>query len=347
MLSLGPGIAQRLPDGKWNQILDTHSEIDTRDLGKVKQLSSVSIIIPAYNAADYLKLTIQSCLGQSVRPVGIHLIDDGSTDTTPELAAGLPTEVEYLRLSNGGVSRARNEGAARAEGDWFLFLDADDCLRSDAIEALLGSATEDCGVVYGMVEEEREPPLPARRTGFDFCAGKPPLPSQANLHRCAIISPGSALIRRELFERVGGFTTGAEPMEDRDLWLRCGLLKPVAFCDRVVLEKRWVAGSHGSQHSKRIYRGWLSKRHLRSWGQKFGAPVEWIPPDRELLTGAIKEAFFWRCPEILPALLADARRIGLDNFWTLRARAVLCLKRCLGSAPALPDWVEASAFRIR
>ncbi len=300
---------------------------------------NVSIIIPAYQAESFIVATLESCARQTRLALEVIVVDDGSRDQTAPRARNCGLATTFLALENGGVSRARNAGAAIARGEAFLFLDADDVLLPSALDTLaraLGDPT--VGVAYGMVIERRAPPKRARLNGFDFCAGGPPCPSRANLDRCAIITPGSALIRRSVFEKVGGFVSGTEPLEDRDLWLRCGLLTSFAFCDTVVLDKTWCPGSHGSQTAKRIYRGWLAKRRLRAWGQAAGLEVDWIPCDADLVRQALREAIYWKCWEILPTLCRDAEAVGLSGYWPMRARWTAAVLR-----REEPAWVSESA----
>ncbi|MFV0336999.1 MAG: glycosyltransferase family 2 protein, partial [Chthoniobacterales bacterium] len=214
-------------------------------------MSKISIIIPAYNASEYLDASIRSCLEQNLKPLEVIVIDDGSQDDTPLVVEKFTKKITYRRTSNQGVAAARDFGASLASGHWLLFLDADDILRKNALEDLITISNKNAkaDVIYGKVWEERPPPLSNRENGFDFCAGKPPLPTQRNIHRCAIITPGSAIIKKTLFQQVGGFTSGTEPLEDRELWLRCGLISEIAYCSSVLLEKRWVANSHGTQHA--------------------------------------------------------------------------------------------------
>lgn len=297
----------------------------------------VSIVIPTFNAAGFVSAAAMSALGQHERSVEVVVVDDGSTDGTADVLRGLPAGVRACTIPNGGVAAARNHGAALTSGEWLLFLDSDDVLMPWACEQLCAHAGE-AGVVYGYVLERGGEGALDRLTGHSFCVGKPPLPAQRNFDRAAIITPGSAVVRRDVFERAGGFLSGTEPMEDRDLWLRCGLLAPTAHCGTVVLDKTWRPGSHGSQAAKRIYRGWMSKARLRRWGAARGLDVSWIPSDADLVTQAIREAIHYRCPEILPALLRDARSAGFQNFWTWRA---LWTARLIGRDE--PEWVVASA----
>jgi len=89
----------------------------------------ISVIIPAYNAAKYIKHSIISVLNQTYQPYEIIVIDDGSTDDTYNVIKNLSNSsynIRYYRQSNKGVASARNVGIELARGDWIAFLDADD-----------------------------------------------------------------------------------------------------------------------------------------------------------------------------------------------------------------------------
>ena len=294
---------------------------------------SISIIIPAYNAAEYLSATLQSCFQQALKPCEIIVIDDGSSDKTAEVAALFGKKVHCISIENGGVSRARNLGAARAKGEWLLFLDADDQLLPHALEVLLAAAQEQkANVVYGMVIERREPPQLARLNGFNFAAGDPPHGAERNFWRGAIATPGSALIKASLHDSIGGFVTGYEPMEDRDYWIKCGMLEKIAFCDTVVLDKQWHPASHGSQHSKRIYRGQMAQRALKTWARERKISIDWMPDDKTILKSALGEAVWRRRYDIINPLLKEARKFGLFHWkaWVLS----------FFSPKKDPEWIE-------
>ena len=265
-------------------------------------------------------------------PLEVIVVDDGSTDATPELCATFGRQVRSVRLENGGVSRARNIGAKMARGEWLVFLDADDVLLPHALAALLECAErEKAGVAYGMVIERSEPGKLARLNGFDFAVGNPPTAASATLRRGAVATPGSAIVWADLHRRVGGFVSGYEPLEDRDYFAKCGCLERVAFCDTVVLDKTWRPASHGSQHAKRIFRGQRAQRDLRRWLDGHGLDSAWMPSDVQFLNWALDEAVWWRCPEIVAPLRKLAHQAGVPH-WRSWIYGMLTRR------PA-PDWV--------
>lgn len=275
----------------------------------------ISIVVPAFNCAQWLEAAVRSCLEQSMTPLEVIVVDDGSTDATPEVCVTFGSQVRSVRLQNGGVSRARNIGAKMARGEWLVFLDADDFLLPHALAALLECAErEKAGVAYGMVIERSEPGKLARLNGFDFAAGNPPKAASATLRRGAVATPGSAIVRADLHRRVWGFISGYEPLEDRDYFAKCGCLERVAFCDTVVLDKTWRPSSHGSQHAKRIFRGQRAQRDLRGWLVERGLDSDWMPSDAQFLKWALDEAVWWRCPEIIAPLRKLARKAGVPHW---------------------------------
>jgi glycosyltransferase involved in cell wall biosynthesis len=93
----------------------------------------VSVVIPCYNAAPFVERTLASVRAQTLAPHEVIVVDDGSSDGSAAVVRrALPSAV-VIEQPNGGVSRARNAGVARAIGDSIAFLDADDCWRPDKL----------------------------------------------------------------------------------------------------------------------------------------------------------------------------------------------------------------------
>src|SRR5688500_2053614 len=93
----------------------------------------VSVVIPCYNHGAYLPEAVASVQSQNYPSLEIIVIDDGSTDNTKAVAAGL-TGITYFYQPNQGLSAARNAGIRHSKGEFLLFLDADDWLLPEAIE---------------------------------------------------------------------------------------------------------------------------------------------------------------------------------------------------------------------
>ena len=109
---------------------------------KKKNPPTVDVVIPAYNAAQFIEATLQSVLAQTLLPRKIIVVNDGSTDQTVDIVEGFQSErIELISVKNGGVSRARNLGIRAAQADYIAFLDADDLWDVDKLKAQLEALT--------------------------------------------------------------------------------------------------------------------------------------------------------------------------------------------------------------
>lgn len=204
----------------------------------------ISVVIPTYNSGALLKQTLDSALNQTVAPLEIIVVDDGSTDGTADwIAANYGARVRLIRQCNGGVAAARNTGWRAAQGQWIAFLDHDDVWHSDKLERLRGAATPDCGVVYARWREIDESGLPlpdaAQLTLQKWWHG-----AQGRVFgwlfgwRCPLVSMSVPLVRRDLLERIGGFDSSCVPCDDWDLWLRLARVCQFAFLDEILVDYR-------------------------------------------------------------------------------------------------------------
>lgn len=103
----------------------------------------ISVIIPCFNLEKYIEKTVQSVLNQTYDNLEIILVDDGSTDSTPQLIDSLAKRdgrVSAFHKQNGGVSSARLYGIERASGDWIAFVDGDDLLKPEMYTVLMDNA---------------------------------------------------------------------------------------------------------------------------------------------------------------------------------------------------------------
>ncbi len=102
-------------------------------------MRTVSVVVPTYNRAELLRQTIQSILAQTVLPLEVIVVDDGSTDHTPEVCTSFGESIRYARQGNQGLSMARNAGIRISRGDWIAFCDSDDLWRPRKLEVQLAA----------------------------------------------------------------------------------------------------------------------------------------------------------------------------------------------------------------
>ncbi len=108
-------------------------------------MTSVSVIVPAYNEEKYIKKCVDSILNQTLKDIDIILIDDGSTDKTFEIMQEYSKKnknVTAISLPHGGVGIARNKGLDSAKGEYIKFVDADDYLNPNSLELMYNKAKE-------------------------------------------------------------------------------------------------------------------------------------------------------------------------------------------------------------
>jgi O-antigen biosynthesis protein len=104
--------------------------------GSTSDLPSISVIVPCFNAERYVAATLRSVLGQTRPPAEIIVVDNGSADRSREIVAGFGPAVRLVHEARRGASAARVRGAAAARGEALMFLDSDDLIDPDTLEAL-------------------------------------------------------------------------------------------------------------------------------------------------------------------------------------------------------------------
>ena len=138
----------------------------------------ISVVIPVYNAAPFIGKCVESALGQSVEDLEVICVDDHSTDNSLEIIEGInDVRLRIFRFpENRGVSAARNAGLDAAEGKYVYFLDSDDWLDPDYLEAMLNMAEgrgEDMIVNSNYIEEFPEESKRALSNNFGFVEDEP------------------------------------------------------------------------------------------------------------------------------------------------------------------------------
>jgi glycosyltransferase involved in cell wall biosynthesis len=166
----------------------------------------VSVIIPVYNGAKFLPAAVDSVLAQSYRNFEIVVVDDGSEDDTPAVAAELADKIRYFREPHRGVAATRNRGLEEAQGSLIAFLDVDDTWPVYKLERQAQRLAEDPSLdfVLGLLQ----------RTWHNSEGHLMGGPEELALNN------GTALFRRETFEKMGRFDESQAFCEDLDWFMR-------------------------------------------------------------------------------------------------------------------------------
>ena len=174
-------------------------------------MSSISVIIPAYNAEKYIGEAIESVLNQTRPAKEIIIVDDASTDRTVEIARSYGDHVTVLvNEVNSGPGHSRNVGVAHSTGDYLAFLDADDKWMPEHLSVLAGILDAEPKVALATSR--------AQQIGLETSICPDPLPVPPDrpadcflaLMRNYFTPPSGWLLRRRMFQEIGGFQEMAE-----------------------------------------------------------------------------------------------------------------------------------------
>ena len=207
----------------------------------------VSVIIPTHNRRDFVREALASVLAQTYQDLEIIVIDDGSDDDTrivvDEFSRASPV-LQYVFQSNQGVSAARNHGVALSHGQFLAFLDSDDVWQPSKLESQVAFFSTHPEASICQTEEiwlrngvRVNPHNKHRKASGDIFA--------RSLELC-LVSPSAVMLRRALFDQLGGFDPDLPACEDYDLWLRIAALMPIHLIDTPLVIKR---GGHPDQLS--------------------------------------------------------------------------------------------------
>lgn len=204
----------------------------------------VTVVIPTFNRLARLKHSLASVSDQTVSPLEVIVVDDGSVDGTSEWIKEKMPNVTLIQQRNAGVSAARNAGIEKADTEWIAFLDSDDEWLPDKLETQMDALhkmpsfrvchTEEVWIFDGKVRAVAKPY--AKQSGWIF---------KQCLALCAI-SPSTVLIHKSVFEEVGVFDESLPACEDYDLWLRICSRMEVLLVRKPLIKKH---GGHKDQLS--------------------------------------------------------------------------------------------------
>ncbi|HII40168.1 MAG TPA: glycosyltransferase [Thermoplasmata archaeon] len=183
-------------------------------------MPEVSVVIPVYNQETYLGAAIDSVFAQTFRDLEVVVVDDGSTDRTPDVVASYGSRVRALRQPNAGNAAAFNRGVRASTGRWIAWLGSDDVWVPTKLERQVDAVRSRpaAGLVYTDVVTMDAGGKALYTTEF-------PCPDEREaclrfLLRKNFINVSTALVRRDVFESLGPFDEKDWLCADYDMWLR-------------------------------------------------------------------------------------------------------------------------------
>ena len=291
-----------------------------------------SVVIPLYNKLQYVRSAIRSVLAQSLPPLEVIVIDDGSTDGSADAVAAMnEPRVRLVRQANAGVSAARNLGVELARGDWVAFLDADDWYHPEMLAALaqahhaapeaqmLGAGFRKIAPAFGADPEA----WPVNESFYEVEVVED---LRVRWMKTAPFCTSSVAIRTSLLRQMHPcFVTGEHHGEDLDLWFRVGDMTTLAVVNAPFAAVRVLPDSLSTRNSSKTLPAFLQRMQERALSGEIPArhrrSALWfvgqmhVTLAREALDlGERKLAWQW---------LVGGRHVALTRRWMLTALMAL------------------------
>lgn len=302
----------------------------------------VSLIIPTYNRADLVRDAIESALRQTYTAREVIVVDDGSSDETPEVLARYADAIRMVRTPNRGCAAARNTGISLARGAYLAFVDSDDEAPADklAIQVPVLEARPEVGFVYG----------PSVAFGSELPAERVHQPVRPDadgsvaegIFLTTRIGFDSVLLRRTAVEQVEGFDETLRHNEDTDLLLRVALNWKAVCLDVPTGRHRWHPGRKSRDEAA------LLRAVLRSMERILASR-----PDFRARLGARADARLAEVRWQISRCLAERGAVGAARAeaaaaWEHRRSGRLAAWRlALAVPPLVPTWLRASRLLAR
>ncbi len=263
----------------------------------------VSVVIPAYNAANYLAEAINSALAQTYKNIEIIVVNDGSNDggATRVVAESFGEKIRYFEKKNGGSSSALNYGIKQMKGEWFSWLSHDDLYYPQKIEKeiefirtldsgdlmhhVFFSAADYVDKDGKMIRKPRQEACITRTKEIElFCDNRKMIAFMTNyiFHGC------SCLVNRKLFDEIGMFDESLRLVNDAELWFRVY----AAGCKVHYIPDILVSGRvHAKQVSRTIGYSYHNPEQDSLWARRFNWLKENFPNDFDSFYEYGKNAF--------------------------------------------------------
>lgn len=303
----------------------------------VADVTSVSVVVPCYNAESFIAETLDSICAQTHAPTEILVIDDGSTDSSAAIVERFSDRVRLIRQDNQGESHARNRGLSEATGHWVAFLDADDLWEPTKLEKQIACATSATVCVHSPYRD-----FGSRSATCDgwLRVSEPVRYSLSYMSWRPFIIPSAAMVRRNISARFPVWTQYGE-----DLLFFLELLGEGQFSHHPELLVRHRCHPAAQSAQRAIEIEW--HKSVRTWIGRQGAQVSADTRDeveagwqRRLTTAATKSLLQGRYREY-----NEYRRYlsGLGTGFPVGRTAARWVARCLN---ALSPFARTSGDKL-
>lgn len=257
---------------------------------------TISIVIPAYNASNYLADAIDSALAQTYPNVETIVVNDGSRDdgATRQIALSYGDKIRYFEKENGGSSSALNMGIANMTGEWFSWLSHDDLYEPEKLERQVrdmnemendgrpvsehvffsGSRLIDGeGKLIRDFDPQKGEALRQKLLAFPHNGHLIAEPTVYLFHGC------SCLVHKAVFEAVGVFDEKLRLLNDLDIWFR---IYAAGYAIRYIPEALVKGRVHGAQVSKSIGYSYHNPEQDMFWKRSLDWLLEHYPEEKQL-----------------------------------------------------------------
>jgi len=306
---------------------------------------NISVIVPTFNRADLIAQSLESILNQSYRPAEVIVVDDGSTDQTQAVVQPFANSVKYLRIENSGPTRARNVGVEASGSEWIAFCDSDDLWHPEKLAAQVhlcekmpdlqycftNFKTVTDGAWSVQTKFDTSPlgywDMPRRDLGSGSFAVTVSMFERLLRHQP--IFPSTVLMKRELFDRIGGWdeALGRLLSEDLEFTLKCIVHPPVGVVSQPLVGIRKHSGNISGNSLKMLMAEVEVLRYVREHHPAAKEHARLI--EDEIIrrrTGAAALAFEIGNFETVRQVMAQVPRSSVS--WRLQVKSLIA--RCPG-----------------
>ena len=213
---------------------------------------NISIIMPTFNRADFIVESVNSIVNQSYKDWELIIIDDGSTDNTKTVLAGLLDDprISYIKQENSGQSCARNSGIKAAKSKWLCFLDSDNLWPEDKLSVSWKYVEENpkAEIIYGEITRIDENGRCLGPASMKRYSGR----ITSKLLNDNFITINTVTMKKDCINALGGFNETDRLAEDYELWLRLSTRYSFNYVEHMLAYYRVMENQLSSDKEKRF-----------------------------------------------------------------------------------------------